>query len=387
MNSSDTCLIQPSLSLSNDQLNSLMLVYTPSMGSFAVSVYLMMIAFSQHKKSVFYMRELLDFLNCTLDQFEKALNKNEQFQLCSTYTKKQEDKNMYAFVCKAPLSIHDFIHHDVFGRYLMKVLDKSYLVQLKEANTVQSLTHFNDITASFDGSLLEYWEYDKESMYQNNKKENKEHFPSTLAFDMKLFLKSTPELLFPNIARTKENIEAIEYFGSLYGIDVITMKSFVGKCTKINDKTLNKQKLEHLILTHINNHKTSTKSEYTQDSYMFFSSKQKGKALGVRDKKTIAFLYEHYMFSQEVQNRLIDYVLTRFNGSFTKNLVQQIADSWLRANIQSEADVKKHLSKQSASSNVELQTPAYMKETTTKKTTAHDKDKRQELLDKLKKGE
>ena len=83
------------------------------------------------------MRELLDFLNCTLDQFEKALNKNEQFQLCSTYTKKQESKNMYVLLCKAPLSIHDFIHHDVFGRYLMKVLDKSYLVQLKEANTVQ----------------------------------------------------------------------------------------------------------------------------------------------------------------------------------------------------------------------------------------------------------
>ena len=201
---------------------------------------------------------------------------------------------------------------------------------------------------------------------------------------MRGFLQTTTDLLFPKAARTEANLETINYLGSLYAIDVVTMRKFVGKSTRFQEGTLDIQKLERLISGYIDQHKTATKSQYDQDSYLFFSAQQQGKPLGVRDKKTIAFLYEHYDFEQVVQNQLIEFVLQRFKGSFTKALLEQIADSWVRANIRSQADVKKHLSYTSPKATV-VETPAYMESPAPQQ--KEDEKQRLALLKKLKKGD
>src|SRR5690554_4890659 len=292
MHQIDQCKIHSNLTLSFNDMESLMLVYTPSVGSFAVSIYLLLSSMSRFSNQSFTFRKLTDFLNCSIDEIEQGIKKCEQFQLISTFYQSSATKDQYIFVLKRPMSIADFIQHDVFGRYLVKVLDASYLQEIKEDYLSVPLENFSDISESFDSSSLNYWEDSKENVFTTKNKTNKELMDS-LTFNTQLFLQTTPTLLFPNQARTKENIETIEYLGSLYGIDVVTMKRFVGKCTKVNQDLLNKEKLESMVIGHINQHKTSKTSDYSQDSYTYFSSKQKGKALGVRDKKTIAFLYEN----------------------------------------------------------------------------------------------
>ncbi len=386
MHQIDQCKIHSSLTLSANDLESLMLVYTPCIGNFGVSVFFMLCAFSKDPNQFFSIRKLTDFLNCSIDELEQGIKKCEQFKLVSTFHQSKMTSDHYVFSLKKPLSIMCFIQHDVFGRYLLKVLDSSYLQQLKDNYTSINLKEYQDISESFDSASLGYWEESKEKEFKSSKQLHNKELVDTLSFDTQLFLQTTPMLLFPNQARNKENIGAIEYLGSLYGIDVVTMKGFVGKCTKVNQTILNEEKLESLIVGYVNQHKTSKTSDYKQDSYTFFSSKQKGKALGIRDKKTIAFLYENYSFNQEVLNMLIEYVLTRFKGSFTKGLVQQIADSWFRASIKSTTDVKKHLQKQQATTTI-IDSPSYMQDKVTKKLNKEDEEKRMQLLERLKQGE
>lgn len=388
MKVNDAFYIQPSQFVGVDELDSLMVVYTPSIGSLAVSTYLMLSSFSHTQTTFVPMRKVLDFLNCSVDDFEKSLQKCEQFKLISTHIQSKKNQDFYVFELLKPLRIAQFIHHDVFGRYLVKIMDASYLNQIKESQfrKKQDLVAYKNITREFDASLLPSWDQQLEVAYKTKPPLKIDDLPDSLQFDMDLFLKSVSPLLFPVQAQTKENIQKIHQLGSLYGIDVVSMKGFVGKCTKPSSDFLDVAKLESLVLGFINKHATSTTSVYLEDSYRFFSSKQQGKALGVRDKKTIAFLYEHYSFDQEVQNRLIDYVLTRFNGSFTKSLVQQIADSWVRAKIHSVSDVKKHLSMQKQKSIVQ-DVPDYMEPQAKKTATTIDESKRKELLEKLRKGE
>lgn len=386
MHQIDQCSIHTTLTLSANDLESLMLVYTPCIGSFNVSVYLMLSAFSKESNQFFSIRKLTDFLNCSVDELEQGIKKCEQFKLISTFYQSKSNSDAYVFSLKEPLSIICFMQHDVFGRYLLKVMDSSYLQQLKDNYTSIDLKDYQNISEGFDSASLSYWQESKEKEFKSNKQPLNKELMDTLSFDTPLFLQTTPMLLFPKQARNKENIATIEYLGSLYGIDVVTMKGFVGKCTKVNQTSLNTEKLESLIVGYVNQHKTSKTSDYKQDSYTFFSSKQNGKALGVRDKKTIAFLYENYSFNQEVLNMLIEYVLTRFKGSFTKGLVQQIADSWFRANINSISDVKKHLQKQQATTTT-IDSPSYMQDKVTKKASKEDEEKRVQLLERLKQGE
>lgn len=388
MNINDCFYIQPSQHHSSSDLDSLMLVYTPSVGSFAVSVYLLLSSLSHNQNDFNPLRKTLDVMNCSLDEFENATRKCEQFGLMSTFVFSKQNQDFYVFELYVPMSIQQFIHHDVFGRYLVRVLDASYIEQLKQSHLsiYQKLTDYQNITHEFDASLLPNWSDSLESQYKHQPTTTRADLPDSLLFNTDLFIKSVSSLLFPTKARTKENVDAIEHLGSLYGIDVVSMKGFVGKCTKPNSEYLDLHKLESLILGFTNKHKTSTKSVYEEDSYRFFSSKQKGKAAGLRDKKVIAFLYEHYSFEQEVQNRLIEYVLARFNGSFTKSLVQQIADSWVRANIQSVSDVKAHLSQQKTKTKTQ-EVPDYMEPTSKKASSQADEVKRKQLLEKLRKGE
>lgn len=387
MKVNDGFTIQPAIHHSTSDLDSLMLVYTPSIGYFAVSVYLMLSSLS-HTQNLFQpVRKILDLMNCSLDDLETALKRCEQFQLIDTYVATKQNQDFYVFELHTPLSLQQYMDHDVFGRYLVRVLDASYHQQLKEIlfKNHQQLKEYNNISQEFDANLLPHWDQNLENLYQFQPNNHVE-LPDSLQFNTNLFIKSVSTLLFPTAARSKENVKAIEHLGSLYGIDVVTMKRFVGKCTKPNSDYLDVAKLESLVLGFVNEHKTSTQSVYEEDSYRFFSSKQKGKPVGLRDKKVIAFLYEHYTFDQEVQNRLIEYVLSRFNGSFTKSLVQQIADSWVRANILTAADAKAHLSQQKATT-ITQDVPDYMEPKNKKTATPSDEKQRKELLNKLRKGE
>lgn len=383
MKLTDKVIIAQKTSLSSDHLNSLMMLYLPSTNQTSVACYLLLVSLS-HSGGVFSSRKLCDILNIDIDSLNAALLKCEQFQLISTYQKQETHHNTYVLSLHLPLKINAFLKHDVFGRYLHKVLDVSYIEELKEVENDLSLDGFKNMTRSFDSRLLENWEAHIEADFNNHNIKTKT-LPDSLSFNMKLFLQTTPQLLLPEQARSKENLDVIQYLGSLYALDVVTMRKFVGQSTNYNQGSLDKAKLETLITRYMDKNKTATSSTYDNDSYVFFSAQQKGKALGVRDKKTIAFLYEHYDFDQAVQNHLIEFVLSRFKGSFTKSLVQQIADSWVRAKIKSVDDVKKHLSYEAKPSHV-ISTPSYM-EDTKKQVDPKDEAERKALLEKLKKGD
>ena len=382
MKITDQFIIINKLTLASNDLDSLMMLYLPSTNMRAISVYLLLVSLSMHHEQG-GIRKLCDVLNVDVQTLADGLSKCEQLQLISTYKKQEEFHDVYAFDVHRPLDVNSFLKHDVFGRYIIKVLDASYIMQLKEAHQSFVLDGFKNVSEAFGGHLLSDWEKDRELQFVDHNNHKKE-LPQSLSFDMRGFLQTTPDLLFPKAARTEANLETINYLGSLYAIDVVTMRKFVGKSTRFQEGTLDIQKLERLISGYIDQHKTATKSQYDQDSYLFFSAQQQGKPLGVRDKKTIAFLYEHYDFEQVVQNQLIEFVLQRFKGSFTKALLEQIADSWVRANIRSQADVKKHLSYTSPKATV-VETPAYMESPAPQQ--KEDEKQRLALLKKLKKGD
>lgn len=378
-----------SFDLSMSDLDSLMLTYTPVMGSFAVSVYQMLVTQSHYQNGFKPFKKICDLMNCSMDTLKDAIIRCEQFDLIQTFIHQHDQQDYYLFLLKRPLSVIAFLDHEVYGRYLHKILNDGnieYIRSLIMDRTV-SASGYRDITHHFDQSKLEQWDHQLETDYKGKKSKTAIDLPQTIQFDTDLFIKTISPLLFPLLARTKQNIETIAYLGSLYGIDETMMQTFVGKCTKPDSEVMDLEKLKYLVQSYVDQAKTATKSGLAADSITFFSSRQKGKAVGVNDRKVIAFLYENYAFEQDVQNMLIDYVLTRFKGRFTKNLVQQIADSWERADIKTLAQAKEQINQTPIQPDQVESVPEYMITKQTKDTTSHQDEKRKALLQKLRKDD
>lgn len=380
---------QSSISLSGSHHDSLMMVYTPAMGFFAVSVYQMLASYSHLEKGFQSFKRLCDLLNCSIDELEQAITTCEQFSLVQTYKHHHENHDYFIFALKQPLDILSFINHEVFGRYLLKVLNNSTVEYLQSLvlNDVISTKGYQEITHVFDHSKLAQWDKQLEDEFRQKNKKQVADLPKQIHFNTELFLKTTSELLFPIKARTKQNIEQIAYYGSLYGIGEDVMRGFVGKCTRPDQQQLDIEKLEGLVLSYVDHAKVASKSDYQSDSFTYLSSKQKGKPIGPKDKAVIAFLYEHYEFEQGAQNMLIEYVLKRFKGSFTKGNVQQIADSWEREKIKTIQDAKVHLNHYKPTVEDDEIVPEYMTKPVKKEVSSDKDQKRQELLEKLRKGD
>ncbi|NLA78202.1 MAG: hypothetical protein GX845_01460, partial [Erysipelothrix sp.] len=133
MKITDQFIIINKLTLASNDLDSLMMLYLPSTNMSAISVYLLLVSLSMHHEQG-AIRKLCDVLNVDVQTLADGLSKCEQLQLISTYKKQEEFHDVYAFDVHRPLDVNSFLKHDVFGRYIIKVLDASYIMQLKEAH-------------------------------------------------------------------------------------------------------------------------------------------------------------------------------------------------------------------------------------------------------------
>ncbi len=379
---------QARVDLSTSDLDSLMMVYAPSMGCFSVSVYHMLVSHSHLQKSFQPLKKLCDFLNCSIEELQQAIITCEQFNLIQSYKHHHDTHDYYLFLLNRPLEMLEFINHEVYGRYLFKVLNSSTVEYIRSLvlNDVISNEGYQEITHTFNHAKLAQWDKELEEEFRQKNAKQVADLPKQIHFDIQLFLKTTSDLLFPIKARTKTNIDQIAYLGSLYGIDEDVMKGFVGKCTNPDDQKVDFDKLKRLVLSYSDHAKTSSKSDYQSDSLTFISSKQNGKAVGVKDKKVVAYLYENYEFEQDAQNMLIEYVLWRFKGAFSQANVQQIADSWKREKIKTLEDAKAHLNQFKPTTQLEEIVPDYMTQPHKKEKSTEDDQKRQALLEKLRKG-
>ena len=376
--------VQAPLALHHGHMTSLLLGYAPCFDPLVITTYLTLAAESTIKKTFALVNELTRQLNCTLDQLQNSLKLGEQFGLIDTYKQEKQDITYYVFVLAYPLELLAFLNHDVYGRYLIKQQGITYveLLQHELAYNQVDLSTFQRITTPLNDNVLEQWSDQHEQAFQQMNQPGT--LPAQLTFDMKSFLRICEPLVFPLQARSERHLALIDYYGSLYQISVEAMRTLVGKVTEINTDHFDEERFKLLISHHYDVALSSDQFDYTQDSYLFLSAHQNGRPLGVRDRNTIAFLYEKYHFKQPVQNMLIEHILTTYKGSFTKALVQQVADAWVRAKVKTESDVKAHVQQSKSRSKKQQPTPTYM-ETPAKKDDPDKEADRQALLSRLKK--
>lgn len=370
--------------ISSPEMDSLMLIYQPIIGALAVQLYIILSAQSRHYPYPSTFNHLATLTFSTMQEIKEAKEKCESVHLISTYKKENEYQSLLFFELHPVLDIQDALTHDVLGRMLVKVFSPMTLELIKSQFTKPIIDKSELTKVELNGNrLLLEWEVQQEKVYQKNKQLPKVTHPSVVeVFNMTLFNQTCSELLFPLSARTKENLEAINHFGNIYGIDETTMEKIVGKAVSLKDNSLDINKLQRLCESTQSKVNALPDDKYQANSLDFLASLQDGKPVGANDKKVIAFLSE-YGFDQAVQNILIEYVIHQYGGTFTKNNVEKIADSWLRAKIVDKKSALKQVGK-GYSKKTETSLPDHMQQakTTPTLTTAQ----REQIIAHLKKG-
>lgn len=321
-------------------------LYTPIIGVYASSLYLLFNSDILETESISY---LLKLLNISLPSFIQAREKLEAIGLLKTYQK----TDAYLFVISKPLSYVDFLANPLLNVSLYNnVGDEAYkkLIKYFEVKKINT-AGFENITAKFDeifetqkgDFILEIEDETSQIMYKNH-------------LDVDVLKSSLPDNVYNDKTFNHENIYLLDTLAHIYKLDEIKMVNLlkiVIKNKKIDTKHLRevardnykfnnygslptivykKERLKTNAET-IGKEESLIKTFKENSPYDYLKSKYKNGNPSDRELKIIEKLLLDYKFRPEVVNVLISYVLQVNNSKFTTGFVDAVAAQWNRLNI------------------------------------------------------
>lgn len=321
-------------SLSTEEMQSLMTCYLPLIGHNGVILYLVAInsglgeEFSTHQT-------ILHSCDLTIDQLENARIQCERTHLIRTYNKSVGERDFYIWQIELPLTIMDFIAHEVLGRRLYNVIGKSRFDAIKQmyGRENNGFADFKAISASFKAEDLIGWDEEFEQQFQLRKPKVAQTANLTIKFDTQKFLRDISPLAFPLSARSGENIRLIEECATIYGISEEDMRMLVSRCIRLKDQSLDVEKLKQKVRSFKGIVPVLPQDPYTAPSIAFLQSKQNGIAVSSADKKLIEHLILEMKLAPEVVNVLLEYVLDNNQMRLSRSYVEKIAATWIRLNV------------------------------------------------------
>ena len=340
----DKYLVENKIELENGDTKRLYLLYYPLVKEEALAIYLALV----YDLNINFVKlhNLLNYLDFSIDRFEKGLHKLEEVGLVLTYQK----DDSYIFELVKPLSLEDFMRHDILSRMLLGAIDARSYKRLYELRTSSSKHKgYKNVSHILEYAHLNKWNKSQEKKYQNIKKVNLEEL-DVEGFDIKRLI---DKIALPNDLKNKDVLEFIARTGRSFGVSLEDMGKYVVDAIDydkdengfpcLNPK-LNKGRLLYYISKGKHFNLTNSQDPYEKPCTNFLKQLQNNKELTISDYKLIASLSNEYYLKVPVINFLLEYVFLENHGELNPNFIKAIAANWHRLGIDTIEQAKEYLS-------------------------------------------
>lgn len=335
----DLFKIESRAEVSNDRLKSLVLLYLPLIGESALALYEFLYVKGTYN-SFEELGKLLNTLNYSIDKFDDALTKLNEYKLVKTL--KSRDNNYYIFEVNSPLLFEDFIKDNIFVRnFILKTSTQYYQALL--ANNVSLFDehkNFEDITTKLDINVLKNWSKEDEKVLEKTNIKKEEY--DTL-FDINRFLKDVSVNLLPLKYRTYENLHELAKLADVYSISYEKMKSFMPHVASFDGNEFDLKKLKALCEYSDIEYRSIPNGKYDVSCVEFLMNMGQGKRVTPYDKETLHILSTKYNLRSEVINVLIEYVLKSSDNRLIRNYIEPLASDLNRNDIKTAKDALNRL--------------------------------------------
>lgn len=312
--------IESNVHITQDTLDSLILLYQPIIGAQAVSVYL---SFNRLAIHTTYSNLILN-TGLDIESIERSIILLEKYRLIRTF--KHQEKEVFIHQLLSPLTPNEFLSHYVYGVELRKMIGTHQfnvlMVKYKEKYIMKN--EYEEIT---EKKIFNQHELDEKDLKAILSLEAKDELVLNKDFNFDLFLNDASELKFPSKLRTTENLNIIAELALFYGISEKRMATLVyrsidyANMTFVTNKLIERVRREESDQIHNIN-------KYELPNIVFLQSLQNGAAVSNYNKEMLEELAFDMKLNREVINRLIEYVMETNNNRLIKNFVLQVASTW-----------------------------------------------------------
>lgn len=352
----DLVKIETKVDLSSERFKSLVLFYLPLIGPESLSLYEYLLT-KGTSLSFFEISDILNTLFYSIDTFEEAIKKLNEFRLLITYRYKEENK--YLFVLKEPLSREEFIKNEIFVRYLiLKTSGQYYYSLLSDIKQDNAHNGLENISATLSTDVLNTWSKEDES-YLKKKKADMSDFGSI--FDIASFIAGCSTTLFPLKYRTEENIKEVALLADLYNISEDKMRQLFAQM--LNDsKPFDLKELRRRCELCRSEYKKIAEDKYDVPCELFMMNKANGVEISSYDKKILYNLANDYKLKIPVINVLIEHALKTCDNQLFERFINPIAANFKRNNIDTAQKALAMLNKPKRKNNNDIGMPEYKSE-------------------------
>lgn len=312
-------------SLNYQQQMALAELYLPLMGQQAYALYHLLNAEGGFNGEVNSISRLIKILDTDIDKINESFRLLEQFRLIRTFYNKNTD--MLHFEIQFPMNGSDFLMQAAFGRFFIKKMGKQQYNQTSSLFQVKELSEDDlEVTSNFDISVLADWDDDNERSFEELKK--KLYDTTYIEFDIKEFLNGYSMLRMPGELRTAENLKIIAQMGSLYSIDIPTMRKIVAQSIDTDTMTLDQEALRKRCLAAKSKGNENSLDEYDINSVQYLYNLKGQYEVDPWEKKMLEEISLEYHLSRDVINYMLRYVYDNHDKRISTNLAKAVAKDW-----------------------------------------------------------
>lgn len=338
----DVYRVEMTENLSEDAISSLITLYLPLMGKDAVLLYLLLHSEGRLQHTQESHSRLFEILNLSADEVETARLHLEEYLLVRTYLQEGESRNSYIYHLNAPLPSESFLSsHEFVAMYVHALGNR------QADNTVAkfvsgsiSTSGYKDITVSVRRMPEERFNEDSVSFQKVRPSYSFSNEDVDINFDYDHFFATTSDVVFPNILRTRENLELIGKLATLYGLSADRMRILVGHAITLDPAVLDTEKLKNSAARAVPD-VTTAKDPYSLPPVSFLMARQNGAMVSQADKRILEKLRMDMHFPNEVINIMIEYILKRSDNRLNSRFVDMIAGEWARDGVRTREDAIK----------------------------------------------
>lgn len=370
MDINDIYRVIKSESIGEKLISSLFLMYQPIIGHRAISLYMTLL--SDENVFLFQNHNRLSLItNMSINEIESERKRLEEVLLLKTFSRRIDNKEEYVYKLLNPLTINEFLKHDIFSVLLKKSLGiQEFQNILSSFYRDEKLNDFKEISAKIDYSADPFYNGVE---FKKIEEVNLNNMMSNIDFDYEKLLRETTPLIFPIKARTSENLKTIGNIANLYGLSVDDMNFLIGKCSNFENESLDIELLKSMALS-IKPKDKKINDKYELSPIVFLQNIQNGTEVTKVDARLLEYLSLKLNMKNDVINILVEYVLDISNNRLPRNLVEKIAGEWIRENINTKDKAKSKIQKENKSKTNMILPDYYSKITENTDLTISDED-------------
>ena len=320
--------------LGEDALSSLVTLYLPIIGNDAVLLYLLLHSEGRLQRTQEAHSRLFELLGRTPDEVEQARIHLEEYLLLRVYVQEGETRNSYIYRLNSPLPSESFLNSREFYATYVHAVGKRQAENsaAKFIAGTPATDGYRDITSSVRRLP---GEQDYEAAVDFQKISPKYEFSEndiSINFDYEHFFETTSDVVFPNLLRTRANLEEIGRLATLYGLSADRMRILVGHCVRLDPASLDLERLRKAAAS-AKPDITAAKDPYTLPPVSFLMAKQNGAMVSQADKRILERLSMDMHFPSEVINVMIEYILRISDNRLNSRFVDMVAGEWARDGV------------------------------------------------------